>query len=309
MIKIFIDGNEGTTGLKINGKLNNRKDIKLLILDEKHRKDLSARKDYINKSDITFLCLPDEAARESVMLIENEKTKIIDASTAHRISEGWTYGFPELNKDFRKNIAESKRVSVPGCHASGFLAIIYPLVISNVLSKDYPIACHSITGYSGGGKKMIAQYQNAEKSYLLDSPRQYALEQNHKHLREMQKYGLLNHAPLFNPIVADFISGMAFTIPLYMRLLEKVKSVNGIYELFRDYYSNQKLLTVEKINGEMIAANALRNTDKMKIYVGGNDERPLIIALYDNLGKGASGAAVQCMNIMSGLDEIIGLEQ
>ncbi len=304
MVKVFVDGSEGTTGLKIFQHLNARKDIVVLSIDSALRKDKATRMGLINESDITFLCLPDEAAKET-MTFASKDVKIIDASTAHRTEKGWTYGFPELDTSIRKELTTSKRVAVPGCHASGFLALVYPLVKQGILPKDYPICCHSLTGYSGGGKKMIADY---EVNGANISPTQYALKQQHKHLKEMQYIPSLAFPPLFSPIVGAFYSGMEVTVPLFGHLLNGKHTVESIKSFYMDYYKGQNFVKVitESI-ADTLPANYLANSNIMKIFVGGNDERILLSSLFDNLGKGASGAAMQCMNIMLGMEETTGL--
>ncbi|MBQ9729506.1 MAG: N-acetyl-gamma-glutamyl-phosphate reductase [Clostridia bacterium] len=303
MYKVFIDGKEGTTGLQIYERLEKRADIELLLLPEEKRKDLSARKEMINKADVVFLCLPDAAARESVSLCENPKTKIIDASTAHRTADGWAYGFPELSPEFKAAIASSNRIANPGCHASGFIALVYPLVKSGLVPADYPFVAHSITGYSGGGKKMIAEYESAERSTLLDSPRQYGLTLTHKHLPEMTKVCALTSAPIFNPIVGDFYSGMCVTVPLFTKLTGKNLTPNSLKEFYTEYYKGAKFLSVGDSENGFLAANVLSGTNKMELFIGGNEEQILLSARFDNLGKGASGAAVQNMNVALGLEE------
>ncbi len=307
MFKVFIDGKEGTTGLKIFERISMRNDIELLSIDSHLRKDISERKKLISLSDVTFLCLPDNAAIEAATFVDNENVRIIDASTAHRTDKDWAYGFPELSEDFREKIKNAKRVAVPGCHASGFLALVYPLIKSGILGKDYPITCHSVTGYSGGGKSMIAEYENTDRNKCFDSPRQYALTQNHKHLKEMQYIANLDFAPIFCPIVADFYCGMMVTVPLYSRLLKNISSVSKMREFYQDYYKNQKFIKVMPEEPNMLAANSFIGKNEMHIFIGGNDDRILLSALFDNLGKGASGAAMQCMNIMFGLNEETGL--
>lgn len=312
--KIFIDGKDGTTGLKIYERFAGRGDIELLRIDEAKRKDAAERKKLINDSDFTFLCLPDDAAKESVSLCENPNTRIIDSSTAHRTAPGWDYGFPELSREAREKIAASKRVAVPGCYASGFAAICFPLVAAGVVPRDYPVVCHAVSGYSGAGKKAIAAYESPSRAAGLDSPRLYALTQAHKHLPEMQKISGLDFAPIFNPYVCDYYSGMTVTIPLYARLLAKTISARGVWELLRAHYEGARFVKVAGFMGEgaldepFIAADTLSGTNDMQIFVCGNDERIAITARFDNLGKGASGAAVQCMNIMMGIDEGAGLE-
>lgn len=308
MVNVFIDGKEGTTGLKIFERLGKREDIKITALPEELRKDPTARKECINAADIVFLCLPDAAAIESASLCENEKVKIIDASTAHRTDPGWAYGFPELSKGHRDRIAQGKRVAVPGCHASGFISLVYPLIAGGIVAPDYPFVCHSVTGYSGGGKKMIAEYEDAQRNKELDSPRQYGMGQKHKHLPEMQKICGLDFAPIFNPIVSDYYSGMCVTVPLYARLMQKKMSVNDLRSYFTEYYASHNFVKTSQETKGFLAANPLSGTNRMEIYVDGNDERIVLASVFDNLGKGASGAAVQCMNIMLGLDERISLE-
>jgi N-acetyl-gamma-glutamyl-phosphate reductase len=312
LAKVFIDGSVGTTGLRIADRLSERQDINLLTLPENLRKDPEARRQMINSSDITFLCLPDDAAREAVTLCENKDTKIIDASTAHRTEAGWSYGLPELSPSHREAIKNSKRVAVPGCHASGFCALVYPLIQSGILSADYPIAAHSVTGYSGGGKSMIADFTAENRPESMNSPGQYALSANHKHLKEMTAVCSLKQKPLFNPIVADFYSGMVVSVPLYVTYLNRISSVKALHAFFEEYYKNEKLINVLPFHEKgtesgFLYANELAGRDDMLILVSGNDERVLIAARFDNLGKGASGAAVQCMNILLGIDETTGL--
>ena len=302
MTDVFIDGKEGTTGLQIYDRLAKRSDIRIMTLPDELRKDVAARREKINAADVVFLCLPDAAARESVSLCENPKVKIIDASTAHRTDPAWAYGFPELSAKHRQKIAASHRIAVPGCHASGFIALVYPLIAGGIAAPDYPFVCYSVTGYSGGGKKMIAEYEAEGRSPLLDSPRQYALAQTHKHLPEMQAVCGLDFAPVFSPIVSDYYCGMCVTVPLHARLLRKKLSVNELKSYFAEYYASHNFVKVTEPDA-YLAANALAGSNEMHISVAGNDERPLLVALFDNLGKGASGAAVQCMNIALGLDE------
>lgn len=312
MVNVFIDGKEGTTGLQIFERLGRRKDVNVISLPEETRKDPVARKRCINEADIVFLCLPDAAAKESVSLCENEKVKIIDASTAHRTDPQWAYGFPELSAEHRRRIAEGKRIAVPGCHASGFISLVYPLVAGGIVSPDYPFVCHSVTGYSGGGKKMIAEYESEGRSKELDSPRQYALGQQHKHLPEMQAVCGLTYAPSFQPIVADYYSGMCVTVPLHTRLMRKKMSVKDIKEYFTEYYATQNFIKTVQESKSFLPANPLVGTNNMEIYADGNEERILLASVFDNLGKGASGAAVQCMNILLGIDErtsLVGTEE
>lgn len=312
MYSVFIDGKEGTTGLQIYERLGKRSDLKLITLSEELRKDAAARKECINSADIVFLCLPDSAAREAVTLAESGRVRIIDASTAHRTSPDWAYGFPELSEAHREKIVSSKRVAVPGCHASGFISLVYPLIAGGLVSPDYPFVCHSVTGYSGGGKKMIAQYESEPRDTRLDSPRQYALGLSHKHLPEMTAVCGLSHKPIFNPIVADYYSGMCVTVPLYTDLMAKKMSVEQIKTYFAEYYARRNFIKViekETLDGGFLSANDLCGTNRMEIYVDGNDEQILLASRFDNLGKGASGAAVQCMNLMLGLDETTSLTE
>lgn len=311
MHKVFIDGNQGTTGLRLFDRLSKRDDIELLTISEELRKDSDERRRFINMSDIAFLCLPDDASRESVSLCENENTVIIDTSTAHRTNEAWAYGFAELSDSHRKKIADSKRIAVPGCHASGFISIVYPLIASGIMPSDYPCVCHSLTGYSGGGKKMINDYENAKTTDLY-APRQYGLTQNHKHLKEMAAITGLDNFPVFTPIVDDYYSGMATTVPLFTKLL-KADGINEVYSMFESYYKNSKLISVMPLHGgetpvSFVSANEMSGKDSMKIFISGNDERIFITSVFDNLGKGASGAAVQCMNISMGIDETTSLD-
>lgn len=313
MTKIFIDGQEGTTGLKILERFKCRNDIELLKIDPEKRKDTEERKKLINSSDFTFLCLPDAAAIEAVSLVENPETRIIDASTAHRINPDWAYGFPELSAQHREKIKNSKRVAVPGCYASGFLSMAYPLVAHGILPKDYPVTIHAVSGYSGAGKKGIAQYEAAERAKEFDTPRQYALTQNHKHLPEMQVISGLEHKPIFNPYVCDYFAGMAVSLPIHTRLLSKKYTPYDIKQMFDEHYNGSAFISVTEVNGTdiitngFIGANELENTNRMQIIVCGNDEQILICSRFDNLGKGASGAAVQCLNIMMNIDEKTGL--
>lgn len=305
MTKVFIDGSAGTTGLRIAERLEERTDITVLKLDDELRKDLTARKEAIISSDVAFLCLPDAAATEIVNVIGDAPVKIIDTSTAHRTSAGWTYGLPELNGQ-RDKIKSSSRIANPGCHASGFIALVAPLVQSNVIARDARLTCFSLTGYSGGGKKMIAEYESAERSQLFDAPRQYALNQQHKHLKEMSHVCELSNLPVFCPIVGDFYSGMEVTVPLFAE--ECKATLEELRKLYSDYYCNGLIYCDD---GEdsigMLSANALSGKDTMCISVNGNQDRILLTARFDNLGKGASGAAIQNLNVLLGIDEKTGL--
>lgn len=309
MTKVFIDGSAGTTGLRIFDRLSIRKDIELITLPDEIRKDPEARKKAINSADIAFLCLPDAAAKESVSLVENDNTVIIDTSTAHRTNEDFAYGFAELSGEFFENLKTSKRIAVPGCHASGFIALVYPLVKAGVLSADSMLSAFSITGYSGGGKQMIADYEGEDRAEALGSPRQYGIAQCHKHLPEMVKYTGLNTIPVFSPVVADFYSGMQVTVPLNIKELKEGTTVEDIKNIYKELYTTSMVKYVDSLdNGGFIASNLLTGADNMAVTVCGNDDRILLVALYDNLGKGASGAAIECMNISLGLDPTEGLD-
>ena len=305
---VYIDGKEGTTGLQIYDRIGARDDITLLLIDEDKRKDPVERQKLMNAADLVFLCLPDAAAREAVTLVTNPATRIIDASTAHRTSPGWDYGFAELSPRHRAAIQASRRVANPGCHASGFIAIVYPLVACGLLPPDALLSCHSITGYSGGGKKMIAQYEAPDRPAELDSPRQYGLSQTHKHLPEMQKLCGLAYAPIFNPIVADFYKGMAVSVPLHSAWVGG-RSAEEVRQALAAHYEGQALVHVapDVVCDGMLASNPLAGTNEMELCVCGNAERMAVVARFDNLGKGASGAAVQNMNLMLGFAEKAGL--
>ena len=309
--KIFIDGSEGTTGLRIYERFEKREDIELISIASELRKDVEERKRLINASDITFLCLPDAAARESVSLVENPKVRVIDTSTAHRTEAGWAYGFPELSKAHEEAVRNGKRVAVPGCHATGFISLVYPLIAGGLLAADYPVTAFSLTGYSGGGKKMIAEYEAESRHKDLAAPREYALTQQHKHLKEMKKITGLSREPLFSPIVADYYSGMLVSVPLYTEFLKEYKSPQAMQGYFAEYYKDKKFIRVEngteELYGGMISGVSLSGWDGLKIYITGNEERLVLSAQFDNLGKGASGAAIQCLNIMLGCEEEKGL--
>ena len=306
--KIYIDGKDGTTGLQIYDRLAGRKDLELLLIDEDKRKDTAERQKLMNAADIVFLCLPDAAAIEAVELVTNPETCIIDASTAHRTAPGWDYGFPELSAEHRAHIASSKRIANPGCHASGFISAVYPLVAHGIVPPDYPVTCFSLTGYSGGGKKMIAQYET-DKTEELYAPRIYGLNLHHKHLPEMQKICGLHKAPVFLPVVDDYYKGMATTIQLRNDLLAPGTTAQTVWETLRDHYAAAQMVTVAPFGGTtpMIAGNAMAGKDTLQLIVYGNEEQTAVTALFDNLGKGASGAAVQNMNIRLGLEESTGL--
>ena len=305
MKKVFIDGSAGTTGLRISERLALRGDIELIRLPEASRKDPAARRDALNGADIAFLCLPDAAAIEAADMVENPDTAVIDTSTAHRTSPGWVYGFAELAGQ-RERIASSKRIANPGCHASGFIALVAPLVKAGLLPENALLSCFSLTGYSGGGKKMIAQYEADGRDALLDAPRQYGLGQQHKHLKEMAAVCGLANMPVFSPIVADFYSGMEVSVPLFGSQLSG--GIDDVREAYRRCYAGPVVRYMEDADESgFLSAAALSGRDDMQISVSGNSERLLLTARFDNLGKGASGAAIQNMNLLLGVEETEGL--
>ena len=308
MKRIFIDGSAGTTGLRIHERLSGREDIRLVTLDEALRKDPAAKKAMLNEGcDIAFLCLPDDAAREAVGMIENPDVTVLDTSTAHRTDPRFVYGFPELSPERRAAVTAARRIAVPGCHASGFIALVYPLVEAGLIAPETRLVCHSLTGYSGGGKKMIAQYEDDELDPLLTGPRQYGITQEHKHLKEMVHVTGLTAKPVFCPIVADFYSGMEVTVPLFAEDLRG--TVSDIRAAYAAKYAGPIVRYAENTDeGGFYSAAALSGTDGMEITVAGNDDRILLVARYDNLGKGASGAAVECLNLVLGAEETTGLE-
>ncbi len=318
--KVYIDGKEGTTGLQIYERLGDREDIELLLIDEDKRKDVAERWKFLNEADLVFLCLPDEAAREAVSLIENGRTRVIDCSTAHRTKTDWVYGFPELSRLHRARIAEGMRVANPGCHATGFLSIAAPLVGMGLLDPDTPLTCFSLTGYSGGGKKMIARYEAEDRPAACASPALYGLCQDHKHLPEMQLRAGLTVPPVFVPIVDDYYKGMATTVMLHMSQLRGVKTLHEVWQRLSEFYiSTAGADGIVRVEGDptdpetgidsgfKIYANQWRGKDTLSLILAGNDEQFTVTALFDNLGKGASGAAVQNMNLMLGLPETAGL--
>lgn len=304
MISVFIDGSAGTTGLRISERLSERKDLSLIHLDEAHRKDPKAREEALNAAQVAFLCLPDDAAREAVSLVHGD-TVIIDTSTAHRTAPGWVYGFPELPGQQEK-IIHANRIANPGCHASGFIALVVPLVQAGLLKAGAALTCFSLTGYSGGGKKMIAEYENPHRDLAYQSPRQYGLTQQHKHLKEMIHICGLDTAPVFCPIVADFYSGMEVTVPVFRKDL--LGTAEDIRQLYAEVY-HTPVVHFESFPEDlaMLPANQMAGRDDMVIRVAGNEDRILLTACFDNLGKGASGAAIQNMNIVLGLDQTLGL--
>ncbi len=308
MKNVFIDGSAGTTGLRIRERLSEREDITLLTLSEEKRKDPEARREMLNAADAVFLCLPDDAAREAVAMLQNPNTVVLDTSTAHRTADGWCYGFPELSAAHEEALRSAKRIAVPGCHASGFIALVYPLIAEGILSKDALLSATSLTGYSGGGKKMIAEYESEERDALLSAPRQYALGQTHKHLKEMKAQTGLSNAPLFLPIVADFYSGMEVTVPIFASSLNSGYGIEDVKEVYAAHYHSPLLSYREGADeGGFLSASALMGKDAMQVSVFGNEERILLVARYDNLGKGASGAAIECFNLSMGVSAYEGL--
>ncbi len=302
MKKIYIDGQSGTTGLRIRERLAARDDVTVLTIPEDKRKDTEARREMLNSADIVFLCLPDAAAREAVALIDNPDVRVLDTSTAHRTDPTWAYGFPELGADFAAKIKASHRIAVPGCHASGFIALVRPLVESGLLSPEAHLSATSLTGYSGGGKSMIAEYESDERDPLLDAPRQYALGQAHKHLPEMKAYTGLVTPPVFLPIVGDFYAGMEVTVPLHASDVGGA-TPEALTELYKRFYAGAALVRVADTHESgFLSAGAMEGKDAMEIAVYGNADRLILVARYDNLGKGASGAAVECLNLLLGAE-------
>ncbi len=311
---VFVDGEEGTTGLQIFDLLAARPDLEVLRIDPARRKDPEARRDLLNEADVAFLCLPDDAARESVALTANPRTRLIDTSTAHRTAADWVYGIPELDRSAREAMRTATRLSVPGCHATGFVMNVYPLVKEGVVPADSLLTCHSISGYSGGGKKLIAQYEAPDADRRkLSSPRMYSLALKHKHLPEMQVRGGLVHAPIFSPIVADFYKGMVVSVPLFPALLRKRITAAGVRDILASYYAGERFVTVmpyeevPALDGGYLDAQACNGSNRIDLFAFGGEDRILLCARLDNLGKGSSGAALQCMNVLLGLDESLGL--
>jgi N-acetyl-gamma-glutamyl-phosphate reductase len=329
--KIFVDGSGGTTGLEINERLSRYDNIEIIKIDYDKRRDIDERRKILNEADLVFLCLPDDAAKESVSLISNPNTKVIDASTAHRTASGWTYGLSELSSAHKEAIIGSKRVSNPGCHASAFALSIYPLIYHKVMPTDYPVSCQSITGYSGGGKSLIEKYEtNVDNNPYKKAPRPYSLGLNHKHLKEMMMHSGLSQSPVFLPIVADYYKGLATSVPIHTRLLSKKLEGRRLHSLLEEHYKNQHFVKLmpyidesslkdSMINGNIpsegclfdggLDITACNNTNMANIFVIGNDEKgiAMIVTRLDNLGKGASGAAIQNMNLMLGYDEVLNL--
>ncbi len=312
MKKIFIDGSEGTTGLRIQERFRERADFELLSIPEERRKDPETVKHYLHESDVTFLCLPDNAAREAAALAEGEDVILIDTSTAHRTAPGWAYGFPELSPAHREAVRTGRRIAVPGCHATGVIALLYPLIAAGALPPDALVSCFSLTGYSGGGKKMIASYEAEARATELAAPRVYALSQEHKHLAEMQAVTGLKKKPLFVPVVADYYSGMLVTIPLYAERINGVPDPARLHEIYTSHYADEPLIAVrplgaESESGGFLSSLSCSGWDGLEIFVTGNADRILLSARFDNLGKGASGAAIQCLNLVLGCEEAKGL--
>jgi len=311
---VFVDGQHGTTGLKIHEYLNTRKDIEVIEIPEDKRKDPETKQRLLNDVDIVFLCLPDDAARESVSLIKNNSVRIIDGSTAHRTSEGWIYGLPELKKEQRALITKSRRLTVPGCHAAGFILMLHPLIAQGIISPNYPVTCHAIAGYSGGGKTMISNYENENTPDYIKNPRPYSLALNHKHLPEMMKMVGLSRPPVFSPTVIDVYHGEIISIPLVVESLEKHLSATDIRETLAAYYADEYFVKVmpyppdDYLKNGFLTFSDCNGTNNLEIFVFGNEGRILLSARYDNLGKGASGTAIQNMNLMLGFPETTGLE-
>ena len=303
MTKVFIDGSAGTTGLRIYERLADRKDLELLILTGENRKNNDARRQMLALADIAFLCLPDKAAVEAVSLIENDHVAVIDTSTAHRTNDAWAYGFAELSPAHREAIRNSKRIANPGCHASGFISTVYPLVAHGVVPGDFPLTAYSLTGYSGGGKSLIAEYQDENRDVRHESHRIYGTALTHKHLPEMQKICGLEKKPVFSPILGDFYAGMATSVLL------PGFDANKVWECLADHYAGEKIVTVAPFGGDepLVYASTYAGLDTMRIQVSGHEEQAMVTAIFDNLGKGASGAAIQNMNILLGIDETTGL--
>lgn len=312
MTKVFIDGSEGTTGLRIYERFEQRDDVEIMRIDPELRKDPAERAKMINSSDITFLCLPDAAAKESVSLVTNPDVRIIDTSTAHRTEAGWAYGYPELSKEHRDAIKNGKRIAVPGCYATGFITIAYPLVKAGIVPANYPVSSFAVSGYSGAGKKTIAVYESEDRDKELDSPREYALPQQHKHLKEMKIISGLERTPMFSPIIADYYSGMFVSLPFYADMLNGKQTPESVHEFMTEYYKGQQFVKVMPFGAEadtngFIGANNRSGWDGLELFVTGNEDRILLTSRFDNLGKGASGAAIECMNIMLGCEDNKGL--
>ena len=308
MTKVFIDGSAGTAGLRIRSRLEGRADLEVSVLEGEARKDKEKRREMLNSCELAVLCLPDAASRESVAMIENSDVRVVDTSTAHRVAPGWAYGFPELSAGRREAIISGKRVASPGCHAGGFIVLVQPLIEAGILPSGALLSCHSLTGYSGGGKGMIAEYEAAERPAAFASPREYGLSQSHKHLPEMAGVSGLENYPVFCPIVADFYSGMLVTVPLFAGQLNPGYSLADVKACYAAKFTGPVVRYAEAMDeAGFIASNTLSGTDAMEVAAFGNDERMILCSRFDNLGKGASGAAVQCINLMIGADETAGL--
>jgi N-acetyl-gamma-glutamyl-phosphate reductase len=315
MHKIFIDGREGTTGLEIHERLKDRSDLELLQIPSEARKDPAVRREYVNAADVVITCLPDAAAKETVAMIENDRTRVLDPSTAHRIHPDFVYGVPELGREQRDAISRARRVSNPGCHAVGFVSLLYPLVKLGVVPRDYPVTAFSLTGYSGGGRKMIEDYEASgeERRKQLVAPRPYGLSLQHKHIPEMQKVTGLTTAPFFEPVVSSFYRGMLVSVPLYARLLDRPRSATELHALLAAHYEGERFVQVMPFGGEghldggQLDATLCNHTNRLEIFVFGNESQALLVARLDNLGKGASGSAVQNLNLMLGAEEGLGL--
>jgi N-acetyl-gamma-glutamyl-phosphate reductase len=312
-IKVFVDGSEGTTGLQIHERLAGRPDVELLAIDPARRKDPAARAECLNEADVAFLCLPDAAARESAALVTNPATVVIDASTAHRVDPEWAFGLPELGPEYRDRIRRSQRIANLGCHAGAFLLAVGPLVRSGVLPADFPVSAFSLTGYSGGGKKMIADYESADRPAALQSPRLYALGLTHKHLPEMRVHSGLTQPPLFNPIVAAFYQGLAVTVPLPLAHLPRRPSAADVHQVLAEAYANERFVRVlafddqANLDAGFLDVQACNGTNRADVLVFGHATQAVVVVRLDNLGKGASGSAIQCMNLRLGSDEGLGL--
>jgi N-acetyl-gamma-glutamyl-phosphate reductase len=312
--RVFVDGQQGAVGVRIHERLRGRKDIEIIEIPEAKRKDPDTKKKYLNEADMVFLCLPDDAARESVSLITSESVRVFDGSTAHRVTEGWVYGLPELKKGQRDLIKKSKRITVPGCHPTGFVAMLYPLVAQGIVAPDYPVTCHAISGYSGGGRAMIAAYESQDAPDYIKNPRPYALELNHKHIPEMTKIVGLSRPPVFAPTVVNLYNGEIISIPLMPGYLKKKMAAADIREFLAEYYAGEQFIKVMPYPADSFLKNGYltftdcNGTNNLEIFVFGGKERILLSARYDNLGKGASGAAIQNMNIVLGLPENTGLD-
>jgi N-acetyl-gamma-glutamyl-phosphate reductase len=315
MHKIFIDGREGTTGLEIHERLKDRSDLELLQIPSESRKDPAVRREYVNAADVVITCLPDAAAKETVAMIENDRTRVLDPSTAHRTHPDFVYGVPELGRDQRAAISKARRVSNPGCHAVGFVSLLYPLVKRGVVPRDYPVSAFSLTGYSGGGRKMIEDYEssNEERRKQLVAPRPYGLSLQHKHIPEMQRVVGLESAPFFEPVVSSFYRGMLVSVPLHARLLDRARTASEVHAFLGEHYEGERFVKVMpfggdgQLDGGQLDATLCNHTNRLEVFVFGNESQTLLVARLDNLGKGASGSAVQNLNLMLGADEGLGL--